>query len=62
MFSVGKRLIFGKIKAALGLDRCVSFFSGAAPLSPETIQYFASIDIVICELYGLSETNGPQNC
>jgi long-subunit acyl-CoA synthetase (AMP-forming) len=44
----------------MGLDRCVSFFSGAAPMSIDTLKFFLSIDIVILELYGLSETNGPQ--
>jgi long-subunit acyl-CoA synthetase (AMP-forming) len=48
------------VKEALGLDRCVKFFSGAAPISMETLKYFISLDIVILELYGLSETNGPQ--
>jgi long-chain-fatty-acid--CoA ligase ACSBG len=54
------QVVYKKVKEALGLDRCVTFFSGAAPISMETLKYFISLDIVILELYGLSETNGPQ--
>ena len=52
--------MYKKVREALGLDRCVSFFSGAAPISMDTLKFFLSLDIVILELYGLSETNGPQ--
>ena len=43
----------------MGLDRCVVFMSGAAPLKKSTIEYFASLDIPIWNIYGLSETTGP---
>ena len=42
------------------MDRCGTFFSGAAPISTDTLKFFLGLDIVILELYGLSETNGPQ--
>ena len=45
---------------ALGLDRCRFFMSGAAPIRPETIKYFLGFDIIIHELYGMSETTGVQ--
>jgi long-chain-fatty-acid--CoA ligase ACSBG len=54
------KVVYKKVREALGLDRCRTFFSGAAPMSMECLKYFLSIDIVILELYGLSETNGPQ--
>ena len=54
------KVVYKKVREALGLDRCVNFFSGAAPISMECLKYFLSLDMVILELYGLSETNGPQ--
>jgi long-chain-fatty-acid--CoA ligase ACSBG len=38
----------------------LSFYSGAAPISEETLHFFLSLDMKIFEIYGLSETNGPQ--
>lgn len=34
------------------------FLYGAAPLKKSTIDYFASLDIPLMNLYGLSETSG----
>ena len=42
-------LYLSQIKAALGLDRTRGFFSGAAPLSVDTLNYFASVGIPIYE-------------
>ena len=36
--------------------------SAAAPLGVETILYFQSLDIMICEFFGSTETCGPQTC
>jgi len=52
------KLFFKKIKTELGLNQCKFFMTGAAPISVEILEYFASIDIVINELYGMSETTG----
>eukprot|EP01006_Ploeotia_vitrea_P029919 TRINITY_DN62381_c0_g2_i1.p1 TRINITY_DN62381_c0_g2~~TRINITY_DN62381_c0_g2_i1.p1 ORF type:complete len:650 (+),score=8.69 TRINITY_DN62381_c0_g2_i1:69-2018(+) len=49
-----------KIKEALGLDECRGCFTGAAPMTVETMNYFASIDIPIYEVYGTSECSGPH--
>ena len=54
-------LYLSKVREALGLDRCTAFFSGAAPISGETIKYFLSLDMVVHELYGMSEVTGPQS-
>ncbi|XP_058801294.1 long-chain-fatty-acid--CoA ligase ACSBG2-like [Phymastichus coffea] len=59
-YRLAKWLVFGKLKASLGLDRCHSHISGAAPLSSDVKQYFMSFDIVIMDCYGMSECAGPH--
>ena len=61
MFTIGQKAVYSKVREALGLDRCTAFYSGAAPISGETIKYFLSLDIVVHELYGMSEVCGPQS-
>ena len=58
MFNLGQKLIYPKVLAALGLDRCRLFLSGAAPITPETLRYFLGFNIIIHEAYGMSETTG----
>jgi len=52
------KLILSKVKAQLGLSKCTSCITGAAPISTETLQYFGSLGINIMELYGMSESSG----
>jgi len=33
--------------------------TGAAPISEETLSYFMSVNIVLHEIYGMTETTGP---
>ena len=52
-----------KIREALGLDKAVAptaTCTSAAPLNVETFYYFQSLDIIITELLGCTETSGPQ--
>lgn len=58
MYSVANALILSKIKQALGLDQSVAFFFGAAPLKKASIEYFASLDMPLFNVYGMSETTG----
>merc|ERR1712117_583148 len=59
-FKVADAVVFQKIKAALGLNKCRYFFSAAAPISKEVLEYFMSLDIRILEIYGMSECTGPH--
>nr|XP_021403026.1 long-chain-fatty-acid--CoA ligase ACSBG1 isoform X4 [Lonchura striata domestica] len=53
-------LVLAKIRSALGLSSCQKHFSGAAPLSTETLCFFLGLNITLYEAYGMSETTGPH--
>jgi long-chain-fatty-acid--CoA ligase ACSBG len=55
-----KSLVLGKIRAALGLEECKACFTAAAPIAPETIHFFARLDIPVYEVFGQSECTGPH--
>lgn len=59
-FGLANTLVFKNVKAALGLDQCNLCFTGAAPISMDTVKYFASLDIPIYEVFGQSECTGPH--
>ncbi|KAL7828954.1 hypothetical protein SRHO_G00325880 [Serrasalmus rhombeus] len=59
-YRLAKRLVFRKVRKALGLDRCRQCFTGAAPITKETLEFFLSLDIPLYELYGMSESSGPH--
>jgi long-subunit acyl-CoA synthetase (AMP-forming) len=58
-YGLAKKLVFSKVRDALGLDRCWFMVSGAAALSKTTADFFLSLDLPICEVYGMSECTGP---
>ena len=58
MYSIANFLILKRIKEAIGLDQAIMFAFGAAPLKKSTIDYFASLDIPLFNMYGLSEIAG----
>jgi long-chain acyl-CoA synthetase len=53
-------LAFKGVRALLGLDACLFAVSGAAPIRPETLQWFRAIGVPLSEIYGMSETSGPM--
>ncbi len=60
-YRLAHRLVIGKIKAALGFDRARNLVSGAAPIAADVLQFFASLDMPIREIYGQSEDTGPTS-
>lgn len=59
-YHVAKKLVFKKVRKALGLDRCSKCYTGAAPITKDTLEFFLSLNIPVYELYGMSESSGPH--
>ncbi|HEV3321877.1 MAG TPA: AMP-binding protein [Solirubrobacteraceae bacterium] len=49
-------LIFSKVRARLGLDDADTLISGAAPIAPDVLEFFAALGLPICEGWGMTET------
>ncbi len=59
-FMLAEKLVFNKVKAALGFDRCFIMATAAAPMPMHVMEYFLSLNMRLLEVYGMSETSGPQ--
>jgi len=60
MYYPARKIVFDKIKAKLGLEHCKLCATAAAPISKKTLEYFMSLDLILHDLYGMSESSGPQ--
>lgn len=58
-YRLADRLVFSKVKEALGLDRVRTANVSAAPINPEILVFFSGIDLIVHEIYGQSEGCGP---
>lgn len=59
-WSLANALVFKKVREALGFSRCRLCMTAAAPIMRDTLEYFASLNIPIMEIYGMSESSGPH--
>jgi len=59
-YKLAEKLLLKKVHSKLGLDRCThGLYSGAAPLSHDTMLFMRSLGLVISEIYGMTEN--PNN-
>jgi long-chain-fatty-acid--CoA ligase ACSBG len=57
-YGLADTLVLSKVKTALGLDQCKFGFTGAAPITKATLEYFGALGINVNEVYGMSECTG----
>jgi long-chain acyl-CoA synthetase len=53
------KLLFGRIRAALGLARAQVLLTGAAPIAVDILEDLAALDLPLREVYGQTEGTGP---
>lgn len=58
---VAQKVLVNKVKAKLGFDRVQATFTGAAPTSTATLEFWGSLGIDVIEAYGMSETCGVHS-
>lgn len=59
LYPLANALVFRAVRKRLGLDRARLLVSSAAPISRDTLEYFLSLGLPVCEVYGMSECSGP---
>ncbi|MGH7667885.1 MAG: AMP-dependent synthetase/ligase [Gemmatimonadaceae bacterium] len=58
-YPLANALVFRAVRRRLGLDRARVLVTSAAPISLSTLEFFLSLGLPICEVYGMSECTGP---
>ena len=61
-YPLARALVFKKVRAVVGLDRCRIIISGAAPITRETMEFFLSLDMPLMEGFGMTESSGTGSC
>ncbi len=57
-FALANWLVLGNVKQLMGLNRVRWVYTGAAPIAPDLIRWFAALGIDMYELYGQTENTG----
>ncbi len=61
LYNLADKLVFSKLKAALGMDRLKFAVSGGGPLSVSDAEFFLGMEISVIEGFGLTETTPVTN-
>ena len=59
LYKAADALVYAKVRERLGLDRARFLITTAAPIARSTLEFFLSLGLPICEVYGMSECTGP---
>ncbi len=60
-YQLAHKLIYSKLLPAIGMGNARVCVTGAAPIAREVLEFFASLDLVVLEVYGQSEDSGPTS-
>ena len=60
-YRLANRVVYSKARPKFGMGRVKLAVTGAAPIAPEIIDFFAGFDIQLHEVYGQSEDCGPTS-
>ncbi|MGC9323288.1 MAG: AMP-dependent synthetase/ligase [Desulfomonilia bacterium] len=60
-YNLADKIIFSKLKNALGMDKLHAAISGGGPLSVSDAEFFLGMGIKVCEGFGLTETTPVTN-
>jgi long-chain acyl-CoA synthetase len=56
-----ERLVYSRVREALGFDQTVVALTGAAPIADEILSFFKGLGIEILNVYGMTETMAVTN-
>ncbi|MBV8335364.1 MAG: AMP-binding protein [Alphaproteobacteria bacterium] len=56
--AAGEFLVYGPVRDQLGLRRARWFYTGGAPLGPETFRFFRSLGVNLKQVWGATELSG----
>jgi len=61
LFKFADWTVLKNLKKIIGLDRARYLLSGAAPISPDLLRFYASLGLDMREVYGQTENCGPTS-
>ncbi|WP_309243001.1 AMP-dependent synthetase/ligase [Hyalangium versicolor] len=58
-YQLARKLVFAPLHERIGFDKVEYFSVGAAPIGKDVLDFFASLDLILREVWGMSELTGP---